>query len=56
MNTTIEFSMFELVLVPNFSFNINSFDFLEQIAQKGYFCSKKRNLNTPIEFCMFDLN
>ena len=53
MNITIEFRTFELVFVPNFS--VNSFDFLDQIGQKGYFWSKTKQVNITIQFCTFEL-
>ena len=33
----------------------DNFDFLDQIAQKGYFRSKTEKVNTTFEFCMFEL-
>ena len=53
MDATIEFYIFELVKVPNFTFN--NFEFLDKFAQKGYFWSKTEKVNITIEFCIFKL-
>ena len=49
---TIEFCIFKLVWVPNFSLNCDFFDQIV-IFEKGYFQSKTEKVNITIEFCKF---
>ena len=48
VNITIEFCIFELVWVPNFSLNWKCWFFRPKFAQKVYFQSKGEKVNITI--------
>ena len=54
MNITIEFYIFELVQVPNFTLQI--LNFWTKFAKRRYFRSKTEKVNITIEFCIFELD
>ena len=55
VNITIEFYIFEIVMVPNFSLNDN-FEFLDQInPKKAFLIYKRKKMKTISEFYMFEL-
>ena len=53
--TTIEFCIFELVYVPNFTFKQTVLSFGTKSAQKWYFLSNLEKVNITIEFYIFKL-
>ena len=57
MNITIEFYIFEIALVPNFSLNWQFWFFGPNLPKKGigYFQSKTEKVSITIEFCIFEL-
>ena len=55
VNIAIEFFIFELVYVPNFSLNWQFCVFGPDFPKKGYFQSKVEELNITIEFSIFEL-
>ena len=55
INTTIEFCIFELVQVPNFSLIWEIWFFGDKLPKKGYFYLKTGNMNITIELCKFKL-
>ena len=55
MNCTIEFCIFKLVLVLNFSLNEQLRFFWTKFTQKGYFQSKTDKMTCTTELCIFKL-
>ena len=48
VNTTIEFCIFELVLLPNFSLNWQVWFFGPNLPKKGVFSLKQKKLTVPL--------
>ena len=55
MNITIEFCIFELVLVPNLSLDCQFSFFGPNLPKNVYFRLKTEEMNTTIESCIFEL-
>ena len=55
LNITIEFSIFELLLIPTFLPEQTILSFWIHFSQKGYFPPRAGQINFTIEFRIFEL-